>query len=87
MYAIRSYYEELQNAVREQEANGAKWIKIFADFPPDQASGSKSMFSLEQLDAVVKEAKRLGLGVAAHAVKDEAALNCIEAGVDRNNFV
>jgi len=74
--------DELRNAVRQQEANGAKWIKIFADFPPDQTSGSKQMFSLEQLDAVVKEAKRLGLGVAAHAVRDEAARNCIEAGVD-----
>ena len=73
---------ELQNAVRQQQANGARWIKVFADFPPDQDSRSIPMFSLQQLEAVVKEAGRLGLGVAAHAVGDEAALNCIEAGVD-----
>lgn len=73
---------ELQNAVRQQQANGARWIKVFADFPPDENSKSIAMFSLGQLDTVVKEARRLGLGVAAHALMDEVALNCIEAGVD-----
>lgn len=73
---------ELRSAVREQQANGARWIKVFADFPPDQYSRSIPMFSVQQLDAIVNEARRLGLGVAAHANRDEAALNCIEAGVD-----
>lgn len=73
---------ELLDAVRQQHANGAKWIKVFADFPKDVRSKPKPTYSVGQLSTITTEARRLGLRVAAHVYTDDAARNCIAAGVD-----
>lgn len=73
---------ELLAAVQYQHAHGAKWIKIFADFPKSRGSKSVATYSREHLRLVTAEARRLGLRVAAHVLMDEAAMNCVDAGVD-----
>jgi imidazolonepropionase-like amidohydrolase len=73
---------ELLEAVRQQHAHGAMWIKVFADFPKDPDSLPEPTYSREQLSIITAEARRLGMRVAAHAYTDSAARNCIAAGVD-----
>jgi len=73
---------ELLEAVQQQHAHGAMWIKVFADFPKDADSMPEPTYSREQLSIITAEARRLGMRVAAHAYTDSAARNCIAAGVD-----
>ena len=73
---------ELLSAIRQQHANGAKWIKVFADFPKDANSLPEPTYSREQLRLITSEAKRLGMRTAAHAYTDAAAQNAIAASVD-----
>lgn len=78
--------EECRNAVRELRGAGADCIKVSATGGVyGQAVGEKpgvAELSLEELEAVVDEAARFGLPVAAHAVGTEGIRNAIEAGVD-----
>lgn len=62
-------------AVREQLAQGADWIKIFADW------GTVS-FTEEELSVIVREAHRLGSKVAAHVTSREGTEAALKAGVD-----
>lgn len=73
---------ELLESVRQQHANGAKWIKVFTDFSKDADSLPEPTYSRKQLRAITSEARRLGMRTAAHAYTDAAAQNCIAAGVD-----
>jgi imidazolonepropionase-like amidohydrolase len=77
--------EECRSAVREQVANGADWIKVYADWPFDftedgQITGRPN-FTQEELDTIVGEAERLGVGVAAHAMSREGIKAALDAGV------
>lgn len=75
-----------RKAVRQLRAAGADLIKVSATGGVyGQAVGEKpgvSELSLEELSAVVDEAARFDLPVAAHAVGREGIGNAIEAGVD-----
>jgi imidazolonepropionase-like amidohydrolase len=75
-----------RRAVREQVANGADLIKVYADwdFEPTEdgrLSGLPS-FTAEELSTVVAEAHHLGVKVAAHAMTEEGIGAAIDAGVD-----
>jgi imidazolonepropionase-like amidohydrolase len=76
--------EECLRAVREQVANGADWIKIYADWPIEftDAGGitGRPNFTEGEIRALVTEAERLGVGVAAHAMSQEGIRAAIEAG-------
>src|SRR5579863_1617002 len=66
--------DECVRAVREQRSRGVTWIKLFADW-------LTPTFSPEEMRAIVSEANKLGIDVAAHANTTTAIRWAIEAGV------
>jgi imidazolonepropionase-like amidohydrolase len=66
--------DECIKAVREQYSRGVTWIKMYGDF-------ITPTFSAEEMRAIVSEAKKLGLDVAAHANTSVGIRLAIEAGV------
>jgi imidazolonepropionase-like amidohydrolase len=75
-YLIVSGPEEAADAVRTVATFGATVIKIYSNNTPNPAS-----LTLEEMKAIVAEANRMGLKVAAHATDDRAVWNAAEAGV------
>lgn len=65
---------ESLKAVREQENRGVKWIKLFSDF------GFDPTFSGEEIRAIIEDAKRWPVPVAAHAKSKEGIRNSIVYG-------
>ena len=61
--------------MREAIASGADVIKVVVDVGP-------TVLSVEELRAVVEEARRAGRKVAAHATSRAAVAAAVEAGVD-----
>jgi len=78
---------EVRKAVRQLVAQGADVIKIYMEsfekkqLRTDILTGSMN-YSPEELHALVEEAHRAHLRVAAHTYSDEAARIAIDAGVD-----
>jgi imidazolonepropionase-like amidohydrolase len=66
--------DECIRAIREQYSHGVTWIKMFADF-------ITPTFSPEEMKAIVSEANKLHLYVAAHANTSMGIRQAIEAGV------
>jgi imidazolonepropionase-like amidohydrolase len=64
-------------AVTENANYGAQVIKIYSNNTPNRGS-----LSLEEMQAIVAEAQRLGLRVAAHATSDAAVWRATTAGVN-----
>jgi len=78
--------ENARKAVREQIANGADWIKVYADrsyfVAKDGSLSSIPTFTLDEMKAIVDEAHRLRHKVAAHAMARPGIENALVAGVD-----
>ncbi len=76
----------VRKAAREQLSNGADLIKIYIDHRrrgtpnPDQYSAWPT-FSLEEVQAIVEEASKVGAKVAAHVYNSESARTAILGGV------
>lgn len=73
--------EEIRQAVREQAAGGAQWIKVYADYRHGKSGPVAPTFSLAELQALCAEAAKAKLPVAAHATTDEGIRNAVLAGV------
>jgi imidazolonepropionase-like amidohydrolase len=75
---------EVRKAVRYQLKHGAQVIKISASGGVMSHSGAAGaqQYSDEELAAIVDEAHRAGIRVAAHAHGDAGIRACIRAGVD-----
>jgi imidazolonepropionase-like amidohydrolase len=75
---------EVRKAVRYQLKYGARLIKISASGGVMSHSGlaGAQQYSDEELEAIVDEAHRAGVKVAAHAHGDAGIRACIRAGVD-----
>jgi imidazolonepropionase-like amidohydrolase len=76
----------VRKAVREQLANGADLIKIYADHRRRGASNPDMLtafptFSFEEMKTIVEEAGNVGAKVAAHVYHSKAAQTAIRAGV------
>jgi imidazolonepropionase-like amidohydrolase len=76
----------VRKAVREQLANGADLIKIYADHRRRGASNPDMLtafptFSLDEMQAIVEEAAKVGAKVAAHVYHSASAQTAIRAGV------
>src|SRR5580704_4873674 len=67
--------EEARRAAREQIGHGADLIKIYADW-------QHPTLTVEEMRAVVEEAHKQGLKVAAHATTAQGIKNAVAAGVD-----
>ena len=67
--------EEARKAAREQIGHGADLLKVYADW-------DAPTLSMEEIKAIVDEAHRHGLKVAAHANFPESIRNALNAGVD-----
>jgi imidazolonepropionase-like amidohydrolase len=74
--------DELRRAARENLAQGADFLKVFATGGVASGSGlDSSAYSLEEMRVVVEEADRKGTYVAAHAHGGPGLLTAVEAGV------
>ncbi|MGO8859730.1 MAG: metal-dependent hydrolase family protein [Acidimicrobiales bacterium] len=75
---------EVRKAVRYQIKHGARQIKISATggVMSHSTSPGAQQYSDEELEAIVDEAHRAGISVAAHAIGDQGIQACIRAGVD-----
>jgi imidazolonepropionase-like amidohydrolase len=75
-----------RQAVREQIAHGADWIKVYSDrsyqVRKDGVLDDIPTFTLEELRAIVDEAHRERRKVASHAMALNGVHNSVEAGVD-----
>jgi imidazolonepropionase-like amidohydrolase len=67
--------DESRRAVREQIGHGADLIKVYADW-------QHPTLTIEEMHAVVEEAHKQGIKVAAHATTPEGIKNAVIAGVD-----
>lgn len=75
-YRIINGVDDARAAVRDAVARGADVIKMYPEATPQ-----RTRLSVEEMAAIVAEAKRLGLPVAAHATSDAAVREAVEAGV------
>ena len=75
---------EVRKAVRYQIKYGAQVIKVSASGGVMSHTGPAGarQYSTEELEAIVDEAHRAGLKVAAHCHGDEAIRVAVEAGID-----
>jgi imidazolonepropionase-like amidohydrolase len=79
--------DQARKAVREQVGFGADWIKFYADHGvyegrPDRPVRSIVNFTPAEAAAIVDEAHRLGVKVAAHANGWDGIDSALRAGVD-----
>ena len=83
-------------AVREAKLHGVDWIKIYTtqDFVgpvhmwrENATLVNSPSLTLEQVEAIVDEAHRLGLKVACHTYGGEGMRSCLSAGVDSPNHL
>lgn len=75
--------DEIMKAIRLLKAKGAEWIKVAATggaYGPEKIG--PLLYNFEELSLIVKEAHRLDLKVAAHAISEAGIDNCISAGID-----
>jgi imidazolonepropionase-like amidohydrolase len=79
-------------AVRESKLHGVDWIKIYTtqdfvggrelyEFNPDGSLLAYPSLTLEEVQAIVDEANRMGLKVACHTYGGDGMRSCINAGV------
>ena len=74
--------EALTRVVRSQIADGADWIKVYADYRWGPAGEARPTFSLEELSRIVETARSSGRPVVAHAATAEGMRRSVLAGVE-----
>src|SRR5262252_2745464 len=81
---IANGISEVRKAVRYQIKHGAQLIKVCASGGVMSHTGpaGAQQYSTEELRAIVDEAHRAGLRVAAHAHGDDGIRAALEAGID-----
>lgn len=75
-YRIVTGVDDARAAVREAIARGAAVIKMYPEATPQ-----RTRLSVEEIAAIVSEAKRHNIPVAAHATTDASVREAVEAGV------
>lgn len=75
---------EIIRAVRERHKSGAQYVKVMATggFMTHGSAPWHAQFDLGEMRALVDEARRVDLRVAAHAHGTPGIRNAVEAGVD-----
>jgi imidazolonepropionase-like amidohydrolase len=75
-YRIVGGVEDARAAVREAVARGAEVIKMYPEATPQ-----RTRLTVEEMRAIVAEARRHRVPVAAHATSDESIREAVDAGV------
>lgn len=77
---------DCRRAVRDQIAHGADWIKVYADRSyykrPDGTFRSLPNFTVEEMTAIVDQAHRTRVKVAAHSITPSGHAVALAGGVD-----
>ncbi len=75
-----------REAVRDQVAHDADWIKVYSaydfHFTSDGKLVSPPTFTAEEVNAIVDEAHKKGRKASCHAFAGEGVRNCLNAGVE-----
>jgi imidazolonepropionase-like amidohydrolase len=84
--------DAVRRAVREEIKHGSDWIKVLASGAMMSAGNdpNRAHFSPEELGAIVDEATRLGVPVAAHSHSDAGIRAAVAAGartIEHGTFV
>ena len=93
MSVIADGVDEVRKAAREELRRGATQIKVFVSGGvvfPSEAHATLYEFSLDELRAIVEEARSRGTYVMAHVYTDEGVSRCLQSGVrsiEHGNFV
>src|SRR5262249_42954108 len=93
MSVIADGIDEARKAAREELRRGASQLKVFVSGGvvfPSAAHPTIYEYSLDELRAIVEEAKGRGTYVMAHVYTDEGVRRCLQAGVrsiEHANFV
>ena len=93
MSVIADGIDEVRKAAREELRRGASQIKVFVSGGvvfPSEAHPTIYEYSLDELRAIVEEARGRGTYVMAHVYTDEGVRRCLLAGVrsiEHANFV
>ena len=74
--------DEIVRAVRHQIAQGADWVKVYADYRVGPGGETRPTFSQDEMTVLVETAHSLGRPVSAHAAHDEGMRRAALAGVD-----
>jgi len=74
--------DAVTRVTRSQIANGADWIKVYADYRWGVGGESRPTFSLEELTRIVETARSSGRPVVAHAGTAEGMRRAVLAGVE-----
>jgi imidazolonepropionase-like amidohydrolase len=73
---------ECRRAVRKVVRDGGKVVKLYASGGFAQGGKVRLQLTQEEIKAIVDEAHRSGIKVAAHAYGEDALVNALRAGVD-----
>ena len=73
---------ECRGAVRKVIRDGGDLIKVYSSGSMAQGTKVRRQFTLEELEAIVDEARAAGVKVASHAYGQDALTNSIRAGVN-----
>jgi imidazolonepropionase-like amidohydrolase len=79
---------DCRRAVRLVLRNGADFVKVYCatgttpEPYTDESYTVRPQFTVEEIKAIVDEAHRAGIRVAAHTIGEESLQNAVEAGVD-----
>jgi imidazolonepropionase-like amidohydrolase len=76
--------QEFRKTCRENMLRRVEWLKIFvtAGTPPIENDFIPSFISLEEIETVTGEAKRMGIHTSAHCIGGEGLVNCVKGGID-----
>ncbi len=74
--------DEAARAARQQIADGADWVKVYADYHGGPNGALTPTLTESEIRAVVEIAHATGHKVAAHAASDEGMRRAVLAGVD-----
>ena len=72
---------ECRKAVRKVIRDGGDLIKVYSSGSMAQGTKVRRQFTLEELEAIVDEARAAGMKVASHAYGEVALTNSVRAGV------
>ncbi len=74
--------DAVTRVTRSQIANGADWVKVYADYRWGVNGETRPTFSMEELARIVETARSSGRPVAAHAGTAEGMRRAVLAGVE-----